>query len=95
MYNLSSALIDEREEEDTKAKVEELLANFNEMRRNLSTFTSKNMSFSSNDEENQPGISVHQKSNDSEHLEACGYEVVPDVFETDGGTWELLYKVQT
>ena len=29
-------------------------------------------------------------------LKICGYEVVPDVLETDGGTWEfiiLIYKV--
>ena len=30
-----------------------------------------------------------------DQLEACGYEVVPDVFEDDGGTWKLLNKVQT
>ena len=30
-----------------------------------------------------------------DQLEACGYEVIPDVFEDDGGTWGLINKVQT
>jgi hypothetical protein len=29
-----------------------------------------------------------------EQLKACGYEVVPDVWDTDRGTWEPLFKVQ-
>ena len=33
-------------------------------------------------------------SRNDEELEARGYKVVPDVFETDGGTWELVNKAR-
>ena len=64
----------------------------------LPTFTGGKTNHSTgHDRENQPGPSESRKGNDArqvDQLEACGYEVVEDVLETDGGTWELLSKVQ-
>jgi hypothetical protein len=57
-------------------------------------FTSKARRILGDDEE--PWTSVRQNSEDgrvTDQLEACGYKVVPDVFEAAGGTWELLNKV--
>ena len=57
------------------------------------TFTRKAEDLSSDDECDEP---IRQKSEDggaTDQLEACGYEVVPDVFEAAGGTWKLIDKV--
>ena len=57
------------------------------------TFTRKAKGLSSNNEDDQP---IRQKSEGggaTDQLEACGYEVVPDVFEMAGTTCELIGKV--
>jgi hypothetical protein len=62
----------------------------------LPIFPSKAKRILSDDEDDQPWTSARQNSEDrgvTDQLEACGYEVVPDVFEDAGGTWELLDKV--
>ncbi|KAF8465806.1 kinase-like domain-containing protein [Russula ochroleuca] len=93
LYNLSSALNDESENGDTKRKVEHLKASVHEASKvhKLPTFTGKTKR-----EEDQIEPNVRRKGNDGgaiEQLEACGYEVVPDVLETDDGTWELISKL--
>ncbi|KAF8270400.1 kinase-like domain-containing protein [Lactarius quietus] len=51
----------------------------------------------SNDGGSQPGSSIRQTGGDTtgadEQLRLGGYKVVPDVFETDGATWELIDKL--
>ena len=80
-------------DEDTIAKVNELVVDLDKKRQKLPKFT---ITFSSDDGESQSGPRRKRNDGDSiEQLEACGYDVVPDVLETDGGTWELLHKVQT
>ena len=74
-----------------------IAANFN---RELPRFTGRTKHFARSDWETEPGTSQRARwssNNDIQvdQLEACGYEVIPDVFEDDGGTWELLNKVQT
>ncbi|KAH9016259.1 kinase-like domain-containing protein [Lactarius pseudohatsudake] len=46
----------------------------------------------SDDGENQSGPSTCPKADARgiNELEACGYQVIPVIFETDGGTWELI-----
>ena len=93
LYNLSSALDDESED-DTEQRVKDLRSTVNAARKKhkLPTFTGK-----TKDWEDQTEPNVRRKGDDggaNEQLEACGYEVVPDVLETDGGTWELISKVQ-
>ena len=93
LYNLSSALDDESED-DTEQRVKDLRSTVNAARKKhkLPTFTGK-----TKDGEDQTEPNVRRKGDDggaNEQLEACGYEVVPDVLETDGGTWELISKVQ-
>jgi hypothetical protein len=93
LYNLSSALNDENESGDTKRKVEELATSVSKVSKEhkLPTFTGKTKRG-----EDQAEPNVRRKANDggaNEQLEACGYEVVPDVLETDGGAWELISKV--
>ena len=85
---------DESENEDTKRKVKILQDSIYEVRKKhmLPTFTGK-----TNCGEDQTEPNVRWKSDDegaNGQLEACGYNVVPDVLETDGGTWELISKVQ-
>ncbi|KAH9995504.1 kinase-like domain-containing protein [Russula vinacea] len=93
LYNLSSALNDESESGDTKRKVEELATSVSKVSKEhkLPTFTGKTKRG-----EDQAEPNVRRKANDggaNEQLEACGYEVVPDVLETDGGAWELISKL--
>jgi hypothetical protein len=101
LYNISSSLRngeDQSKEEDTLDKVEMLKKLLKQM--DLPTFINETSlkNLSDNDGGNQPGPSDHKKSGGDgetiEQLKLCGYEVVPDVFETKGGTWELLIKVQ-
>jgi hypothetical protein len=99
LYNLSSALNDESENEDTAREVKDLTASVTKVSKEhkLPTFTGKTERPTNNDGGNRTGPNVRPKGDDggaNEQLEACGYEVVPDVFETDGGTWELISKVQ-
>ena len=90
---------DDGENGDTIGKVKELTADLDQLGKdsNLSGFTDKTKRLSGNYGGNQPGTSVHgggSGGDAAEQLEACGYEVVPDVFETHGGTWEVIFKVQ-
>ena len=80
-----------------KRQVKDLVANLKIKRPKLVTFFRRTQQVFSHDRENRPGRS-DRRSNDADHqvdqLEACGYEVVSDVLETYGGTWESLSKVQ-
>jgi hypothetical protein len=90
-------LYSESGDEATKAEVDKLMKTFNKIDPKLPTFTGKSNQSTGHDGENQPGSSARRRGNDArqvDQLEACGYEVVEDVLETDGGTWELLSKVQ-
>jgi hypothetical protein len=99
MYNLSTSL-DDGSESDTERKANELKESIDKLGREhqLPAFTEKKNKRPTKDDGRKEGPSPqHQKGNDggaAEQLETCGYEVVPDVLETDGGTWELISKVQ-
>ncbi|KAI9459836.1 hypothetical protein BJY52DRAFT_1264037 [Lactarius psammicola] len=98
LYNISSALDHESENGDTEGQVEKLATSVYYLSKDhhMSTFTGKTKHTASNDGGNQTGPRVRQKGGDggaNEQLEACGYEVEPDVFETDGGTWESVFKL--
>ncbi|KAF8480135.1 hypothetical protein DFH94DRAFT_692479 [Russula ochroleuca] len=78
--------------------VENLKASVNKLSKEhkLPMFTDKTKRPAGNDWGNRTGPNVRPKGDDggaNEQLEACGYEVVPDVLETDGGTWELISKL--
>ncbi|KAH9017766.1 kinase-like domain-containing protein [Lactarius deliciosus] len=100
LYNIASALENESDSEsgDTESRIKELTAGVEKLSqdRGMPKFTSETKCTVSNDREDQFGPSVCPKgdaSDANEQLEASGYQVVPDVFETDGGTWELLVKL--
>jgi hypothetical protein len=87
-------LNDEGEDEDTERRVEGLRSTIDKAseKHELPTFTGKTKGG-----EDQTEPNIRRKGDDggaNEQLEACGYEVVPDVLETNGGTWELISKVQ-
>ncbi|KAH9168843.1 kinase-like domain-containing protein [Lactarius sanguifluus] len=98
LYNFCSALADESDNGDTGTKVKKLattVKNFGTEHR-LQAFTSNSKRSANDDGENQPGRNVRHKGGDrgaDEQLEAYGYEVVPDILETEGGTWELIDKL--
>jgi hypothetical protein len=98
LYNLASALDTESGDERTKVEVQKIKAYVDQLgkKHGMETFASrKRRATHDSDGENQH--SAHRKRGDGgavEQLEGCGYEVVPDVFETDGGTWESITKVQ-
>jgi len=96
LYNIASALEDDSENGDTTEKVKELTTDLDQLGKdnNLLGFTGRSRRLPGNYGGNQPGPSVHGGGGAAEQLEACGYEVVPNVFETDGGTWEVIFKVQ-
>jgi uncharacterized protein YrzB (UPF0473 family) len=84
-------LNDESGNEDIQRKVEKLTVYDVSKKHVLPTFTGKT--------EDQTEYNVCRKSDDEGanghwQLEVCEYKVVPDVLETDGGTWELISKVQ-
>ena len=97
MYNLSASLNNESES-DTKTEVKELMESIDELNteHRFPAFTSEKTKHTTNDDGKNEGPSTRrQKGNDEgdiDLLDTCGYEVVPD--ETDGGTWELIDKVQ-
>ncbi|KAH9165660.1 kinase-like domain-containing protein [Lactarius sanguifluus] len=98
LYNFCSALADESDNGDTGTKVKKLAASVDNFRKKhrLPIFTGKAKRTANNDGENQPERSVRRKGGDGgadEQLEAYGYQVVPDIFETEGGTWELIDKL--
>ncbi|KAH9041661.1 kinase-like domain-containing protein [Lactarius pseudohatsudake] len=98
LYNLCSALADESDNGDTGTKVKKLanaVDNFGN-KHGLRAFTGKAKRAANDDGENQPERNIRQKGGDGgadEQLEAYGYEVVPDILETEGGTWELIDKL--
>jgi hypothetical protein len=97
LYNLASALDTESGDERTKVEVQKIKAYVDQLgkKHGMETFASrKRRATHDSDGENQH--SAHRKRGDGgavEQLEGCGYEVVPDVFETDGGTWESITKL--
>jgi hypothetical protein len=94
LYNLSSKLQKESKSEDTERMVMKLNQSVTPLPEFF--FTSKAKLITSDDEDGQTRTSVRQNSEDggvTDQLEACGYEVVPDVFEVAGDTWELIDKV--
>ena len=99
MYNLSASL-DDGSESDAEREVDELTKSIDELSREhqLPTFTGKTTKGPTDGDGRNKGPSAHHgKGSDggaTEQLETCGYEVVPDVLDTDGGTWELISKVQ-
>ncbi|KAH9064005.1 hypothetical protein EDB87DRAFT_1681132 [Lactarius vividus] len=81
LYNFCSALADESDDEDTGAKVRKLATSVEifSKEHGLPTFTDKT-----------------KRGGDggaAEQLEACGYQIVPDIIETERGTWELINKL--
>ncbi|KAH8993175.1 kinase-like domain-containing protein [Lactarius akahatsu] len=93
LYNLVSALDVETEDDGTKRGIREFAVDLRKLRQDgkLPTFTGKSKNRRSHDGENQAGPSAHGGA--TEELNAHGYQVVPDIIETDGGTWELVEKL--
>ncbi|KAH9003154.1 kinase-like domain-containing protein [Lactarius hatsudake] len=99
LYNFCSALADESDSGDTGTKVKKLATAVDNFRKKhgLPMFIGKAKRTANDDEETQPERNVRQNVGDggaTDQLEAFGYEVVPDILETEGGTWELIDKVQ-
>ncbi|KAH8982669.1 kinase-like domain-containing protein [Lactarius deliciosus] len=98
LYNFCSALADESDNGNTGTKVKKLATTVEIFRKKykLPTFTSKSKRTANDDGENQPERNVRPKGGNGgadEQLEAYGYQVVPDILETEGGTWELIDKL--
>ncbi|KAH8981800.1 kinase-like domain-containing protein [Lactarius akahatsu] len=98
LYNFCSALADESDSGDTGIKVKKLATSVENFRNkhSLPAFTGKSKRTANDDEEDQPKRRVRPKGGDedaAEQLEAYGYQVVPDILETEGGTWELIDKL--
>jgi hypothetical protein len=95
LYNFSSAL--SADERDTKKQVHNLQLFVEKFSQNLSTFTNISEHSESTYGGDQSESNANRKGNDSgadEQLEDYGYKIVPDILETDGGTWEVIDKVQ-
>ncbi|KAH8982946.1 kinase-like domain-containing protein [Lactarius deliciosus] len=82
LYNFCSALADESDNGDTGTKVKKLATSVEQFSKehDLPTFTDK--------------TKHGGDGGAAEQLEAYGYEIVPDILETEGGTWELIDKVR-
>ncbi|KAH9052031.1 hypothetical protein EDB83DRAFT_2521899 [Lactarius deliciosus] len=97
LYNLVSAMDVETEDDGTKRGIRDLTVDLRKLRKDgkLPTFTGKAKNRRPHDGENQAGPSTHGGggSGATEELEAHGYQVVPDIIETDGGTWEVIEKL--
>jgi hypothetical protein len=96
LYNFSSTWHDD---EHTREQVDRLRAVVDNVSANLDPFhpsRSKRSATDTTGVDDRPST----KSNTGDtgdtagQLEDSGYEVVPDVLEADGGTWELIDKVQ-
>ncbi|KAF8468574.1 kinase-like domain-containing protein [Russula ochroleuca] len=91
-FDLNNVIMDDNSKvPEFVQKHEEMMGRKRKVPDNLPTFTGKTKR-----EEDQIEPNVRRKGNDGgaiEQLEACGYEVVPDVLETDDGTWELISKL--
>ncbi|KAH9064015.1 hypothetical protein EDB87DRAFT_91654 [Lactarius vividus] len=81
LYNHCSTLADESENGDTGAKVRKLATSVEifSKEHDLPTFTDK--------------TKLGGNEGAAEQLEACGYQIVPDIIETERGTWELINKL--
>ncbi|KAH9052933.1 hypothetical protein EDB83DRAFT_2265766 [Lactarius deliciosus] len=78
LYNFCSALADESDNGDTGTKVKKLATSVEKFSK----------------EHDLPTFTDKTKHGGAaEQLEAYGYEVVPDILETEGGTWELIDKL--
>jgi serine/threonine protein kinase len=93
LYNLSSTWHDDK---DTKLQVNKLnLAVENiKVSHQLQGFSNRSKRPSTDTGGDDRPSNKSKTSDAAEQLEDSGYEVVPDVLETDGGTWELIDKVQ-
>jgi serine/threonine protein kinase len=93
LYNLSSTWHDGK---DTKLQVNKLdLAVENiSVSRKLESFNSKSKRPATDTGGDDRPSNKSKTGDAARQLEDSGYEVVPDVLETDGGTWELIDKVQ-
>jgi hypothetical protein len=94
-------LFDESGDEVTKAKVNDsdLVANFND-KASIRPYKGRKLpKFNIHRSPTKPCVLlvVMEKASPDQvdQLESCRYAVVADVWETDGGTWELLTKVQS
>ncbi|KAH9080330.1 kinase-like domain-containing protein [Lactarius deliciosus] len=95
LYNFCSALVNESENGDTAVKVKKFAASVTKFSKDniLTAFTGPSKRTTGDDGENQSGRNVRQKGGAAEQLEACGYQEVPDIFEAERGTWELISKL--
>jgi serine/threonine protein kinase len=84
------------DESDTGAKVKKLKEDIDHIsaKNALPTFTGKSHTPASNNGGDQPGTKRRRTGEGSnDQLEDSGYEVVPDILETESGTWGLIDKV--
>ncbi|KAI9443372.1 hypothetical protein H4582DRAFT_1924231 [Lactarius indigo] len=97
LYNLTSVLEAEPEDEDTKKSIRELAVDLENLGEDgkLPAFACKTKNRTSHYGENQAGPSTYRGGcgGATEQLKAHGYDVVADVIETDGCTWELIDKL--
>ncbi|KAH9176205.1 kinase-like domain-containing protein [Lactarius sanguifluus] len=96
LYNLMTMLEVETEDITTKRSIEKLVVDLGKIRKDgLPTFTSRIRDRASHSGGNKAGPSGNRGGGGgaSEQLEDRGYEVIPDIIETDGGTWELIDKL--
>jgi serine/threonine protein kinase len=95
LYNFSSTWHDD---EDTRKQVDKLRAVVDNISANLNPFNSRSKRSTTDTTGGDDRPKTKSKTGDTgdaaRQLEDSGYEVVPDVLETDGGTWELIDKVQ-
>ena len=95
LYNFSSALHAQSDEGDTQSQVEKLTNSLREFKteHDLPAF-SRGKRTADNNAGDQRQTNRRRTSNSADdQLEDSGYEVMPDVLETKGGTWELINKV--
>ena len=95
LYNLSSALhADEGDTEGQVEKLKDILVQIS-AKNQLTAFSSRAKRPASTHRGDQPGTNRQRTGNGAdEQLEDSGYEVVRDILETKGGTWDLIDKVQ-
>ncbi|KAH9052028.1 hypothetical protein EDB83DRAFT_2521895 [Lactarius deliciosus] len=95
LYNLISVLDAEPEDEGTKQSIHNLTVDLGRLGEDdkLPTFNGKTKDCTSHYGGDHAGPSTHSGGGGTEQLKAHGYEIVPDVIETDGGTWELIDKL--
>jgi serine/threonine protein kinase len=96
LYNFSSTWHDD---EHTRQQVDRLRAVVDNVSANLHPFHPSRSERSTTDTtggDDRPstGSKTGDTGDAAGQLEDSGYEVVPDVLGTDGGTWELIDKVQ-